>query len=256
MDRSYLSHESVVAASRNFVCIRLATYEDQKEADFMRSIFIGRSGELENTTFGILAPDGKRKLATPGRGPMHAYRSSASMAAGMNQIADQYADAKKAALMDKELPMMKNLDVALNVAAADGLPLIVAVGGSEQLKRVRKQLVPLAWSEDLAGQFVYVAVTDKKKLKPLVGTKEGSILVIEPGQFGLSGRIVARFSGSEKHEAMRNRLKQIVAQLPRLQKSHDSHVRLGIQLGIDWKSQIPETDPMSLRARAQVRGNR
>jgi hypothetical protein len=30
MDGSFLSDEQVVAASRNFVCIRLATYEDQQ----------------------------------------------------------------------------------------------------------------------------------------------------------------------------------------------------------------------------------
>ena len=28
MDRSFLSDENIVQASRNFVCIRLATYED------------------------------------------------------------------------------------------------------------------------------------------------------------------------------------------------------------------------------------
>ena len=60
MDGSFLSDADVVAASRKFVCIRLSTYEDAEEAEFLRSIYVGRSGDLENTVFAILSPDGKR----------------------------------------------------------------------------------------------------------------------------------------------------------------------------------------------------
>ena len=49
MDRSYLSDKDVVEASRDFVCIRLATYENAEEAKILKSIFTGRSGALENT---------------------------------------------------------------------------------------------------------------------------------------------------------------------------------------------------------------
>ena len=47
MDRSYLSDPAVVAASRSFVCVRLLTYENAREAELLRGIFRGRSGELE-----------------------------------------------------------------------------------------------------------------------------------------------------------------------------------------------------------------
>ena len=66
MDRSFLSSSAVVAASRKFVCIRLATYESRAEAKFMETIFLGKGGALANTVFCILAPDGKKKLVRPG----------------------------------------------------------------------------------------------------------------------------------------------------------------------------------------------
>ena len=49
MDRSYLSHAGVIAASREFVCIRPLTYENAAEAPYLESLFRGRSGNLENT---------------------------------------------------------------------------------------------------------------------------------------------------------------------------------------------------------------
>ena len=62
MDRSYLSHAGVVAESRKFVCVRLQTYENSAERSLLKTIFVGRSRELENTTFSIMNPDGTRNL--------------------------------------------------------------------------------------------------------------------------------------------------------------------------------------------------
>ncbi|MEI6236045.1 MAG: hypothetical protein WCT04_23565, partial [Planctomycetota bacterium] len=68
MDGSYLFQPEVIAASRQFVCVRLVTYEDKDEALFLKSIGRTRSGELENSSFGMLAPDGKTKVLFGGRG--------------------------------------------------------------------------------------------------------------------------------------------------------------------------------------------
>ena len=40
MDKSFLSQSEVIAASRKFVCIRLATYENAEEAKFLKSISV------------------------------------------------------------------------------------------------------------------------------------------------------------------------------------------------------------------------
>lgn len=258
MDRSFLSQASVVDASRDFVCIRLATYEDQAEADFMKSLFVGRSGQLENTTFAILSSDGRRKLTKAGRGPFHAYRGSASMAAGMNRIAAQHRPRKQVTPGHAQLPLMKNLDLALNVAAAEGLPLIITVATQrEGLGRLNEHLVPVAWSESIAGQFIYSSVLDKQELEKISGVKsEGGIFVVEPDQFGLSGKVIAHLSIAVNRDKLQTQLDEVVATFPRTRKDHRSHVRQGIQLGIDWESLIPETDPRSLRAKQRARGGR
>ena len=255
MDRSFLSDANVVDASRNFVCIRLATYEDQSEAEFLESIYVGRSGQLENTTFAILAPDGKRKLTAAGRAPFHAFRGATSMSDAMQRIAAEYAGAENFAGTDVRLPLMKNLELALNVAAADEMPLIVVVGDSqEHLDRLQKKLVRLAWNREFAGQFVYATAAGDAELKPVTGVQAGRvILVVEPGQFGLSGKVVAQFAADEGEQDIESELRAVLKEFPRHGKDHDAHIRLGIGLGIDWQSEIPETDPQSIRAKQRAR---
>src|SRR5262245_24399716 len=90
MDRSFLSRAEVIDASRAFVCVRLTTYENADEMAFMKDLFVGRSGEVENTTFTVLAPDGKRELLRTSRGPEHLFRDAADMATRLRKIATGY----------------------------------------------------------------------------------------------------------------------------------------------------------------------
>ena len=76
MDGSFLSDDQVVVASREYVCIRLATYEDEREAEFLRRVFTGRSAALENTVFAILSADGTKPLVRSGRGPFFAFEDA------------------------------------------------------------------------------------------------------------------------------------------------------------------------------------
>src|SRR4051812_12431801 len=86
MDRSYLSQPEVIAASRAFVCVRLATYEDEEEGKFLKAFQVTRSGELENTVFTILAPDGKKQLARASRSARGTFGDADRMAATMKRI--------------------------------------------------------------------------------------------------------------------------------------------------------------------------
>ena len=136
MDRSYLSDPAVVAASRDFVCIRLATYESAEEAKFLKKLFIGRSGELENTVFTILSPDGQKKLVRAGRSPHMSFRgpeeeSIREMADTMKRIAKQYRSRKKA----QALPYLADLRRGLNVASCDIQPLVVTFAKSEAARK-------------------------------------------------------------------------------------------------------------------------
>ncbi|MAJ27934.1 hypothetical protein CBD41_00845, partial [bacterium TMED181] len=69
MDQRIWSDQEVIKLSRKFVCARLSTYEDHAEGELLKKLFRGRSGELENTVFVILAPDGKTRLSKSGRSP-------------------------------------------------------------------------------------------------------------------------------------------------------------------------------------------
>lgn len=259
MDGSFLSDADVVAASRDFVCIRTLTYEDAEEAKFLSTIYTGRSGQLENTTFGILSPDGRQKLTRTGRAPFHEYRDSKDMAEGMKEIAGRYAGATDQRFTDPALPITPRLDLALNVAAADQLPLVVLIPENEEQKNeIIEALRRVVWTEALAGQFVFNIVDDREELKPLTGLNDGATgaFVVQPDEFGMTGAIMIQIDWNKPTSQVDRQLREVVAKYPRPYKDHNRHVQQGIELGVDWKSQIPETDPESVRARKRMRGDR
>jgi hypothetical protein len=253
----------VVEASRNFVCVRLATYESQAEADFMKSIYLDRTGAMKNTTFAILSPDGKEKLTKAGRGPFHEYRNASQMAAGMDKIAKTYDVNAESATSDTNLPYAESVDIGLNISSADVIPLVVLFSGDEQKTKILEQkMIPLAWKDDsIIGQFTYAKAADAKELSSLTGIegdldKLNSILIVEPGQFGMSGKVLAQLNEKTSSEDLKTALVDTIANCKRLTKDHSGHVNLGIQLGIDWESEIPETDSEALAAKKRMRGDK
>jgi hypothetical protein len=249
--RSFLVNDQVVKASRSFVCIRLLTYENEQEYEFMERLLRVQSGTLPNTVFCLLAPDGKTKLTRSGRGPSFAYSNASALASGMKQVADKYPMAHENALSDTRLPRVHKVDVALNTAACDNRPLVVTVAGDrDELAKVDSTLLRLAWSEPFAGQFVFGSTTERKDLRPLAGANETSaILIVEPGTYGVSGTVMAQLdtgaSGEEIQQALARALKDFTPQV----KSHNAHIQTGYNLGIEWETVIPESDPQSVRAR-------
>lgn len=257
MDRSFLSRSDVALASRDFVCIRLATYESAEEAKFLRGIYLPRSGDLENTTFAMLSPDGKTQLVRSGRGPHFAFRSSGGMAAEMKELAGEFK-AKAGALSDTKLPLMASVELALNVASCDGLPVVVSYAKSaEALNKLNESLVKLAWDKQLAGQYVFAATTNTKDFKSISGMSDGTtVALVSPGEFGVSGKVLAEFKANAQPAAIRKQMVSVALKYPRKQKSRREHNAAGIALGLDWETKIPETDQMSLRAKERQRGGR
>src|SRR5687767_845419 len=142
MDRSFLSRPEVIAASREFVCVRLATYEDADEARFLKGFLRTRSGEVENSVFGLLAPDGTTKLTRAARGTGQVYADAAAMAADLRRVAGKYS--RQPAMTS--LPLVASPRLALDVAAADGRPLVVILGkDAAARKRMAEDVAELAW---------------------------------------------------------------------------------------------------------------
>ena len=117
MDRSFLSDAEVIAESRDFVCVRLATFEDEMETTFTHSLYSTRRTPQVNTVFTILAPDGKTPLLAPGRSPSHTLDSDdpKTLVAAMKRIAAKY----KARHRSTTPPIPYGIDLrrSLNVAA-------------------------------------------------------------------------------------------------------------------------------------------
>src|SRR5262245_20129203 len=190
MDRSYLSQLEVVAAARAFVCVRLTTYENQQEADLLRTIFVGRSGEVENTTFALLAPDGKQPLTRSGRSPRE--HGSSQMAEMMNSIARQYPGRKVEG--DPELPKVPNVRLALDVAACDSQPLILLIASdAARLQKLDGSVRGLAWSAEFLGRAVYASTTDREHLKAIEGVgADSGLIVVQPDRYGLKGTVLTQ----------------------------------------------------------------
>ena len=124
MDRSFLADKDVISASRKFVCIRLATYENAEENKILAGFF-SRGGVLENTVFTLLTPDGKTKLVSAGRSPVWAFGgvrgaginaqpevSMKKMGQTMEAIALVYPGKGKAAKGFPPLPYLADLRLA------------------------------------------------------------------------------------------------------------------------------------------------
>jgi hypothetical protein len=244
MDRSFLSQTEVIQASRKFVCIRLATYEDKAEAEVLKTMLRTPSGQLENTVFALLTPDASRYLARPGRSPDWAFASAAEMAQGMRQIAAQYGD-KAGPVVGSTLPALANMRLALDVAACDSQPVVVVVGSdAETARRLEERLTPLAWTDGIMGRAAFVGVSSAAELKGVSGvTVKRGYLVLAPDKFGLHGTVLAQIDGSADESHLRAAL---VAGLDRFQppaKDHFRHMRDGFQKDIYWDTAVSATDP-------------
>ncbi len=210
----------MVEASRKWVCVRLASYENASEAKILESIFVGRSGQLENTVFAMLAPDGKTFLAPPGRSPKKSFRNAEYLAEAMDHYVEPYL---KGSWSSRSLAKVENYRLALNVAACDGLP-VVAVGS----QKWEDWLAGLAWEKSMLGQAVFVRDS----------SVSGAVVVI-PDQFGLTGRRVKELSQDMTASTVAEILRSYRAE----PKDAQAHIRQGRRKGIHWTTKVPVTDP-------------
>jgi hypothetical protein len=250
MDRSFLSRPAVIDASRAYVCVRLATYEDQKEADFLKGLVRTRSGELENSSFAILDPDGKKKLTTSGRSPRRQYADANALAEDLTRLAKPFA----AKVQPSALPSVANVRLAIDIAAADNLPLVILVGEGATREALLDKVAPLAWGKDFVGRFTYVLADSDKDLVRVTGAKpKAGLIVVEPDQFGLAGKVLAQAGTEATPDELRAALRKGIATFARKPVADRSHIRQGREANVFWKTPIPVTDPEEARARSKGR---
>ena len=262
MDRSFLSVTPVIQASRRFVCIRTLTYEDAEERDFQRTLFIGRSGDVENTTFCILSPDATKPITRAGRSVHQIFQSPQQMHDWMGEAADYYdAERKKAGLKSEALsalPRVPNVRLGLNTAAADDLPLVVLYGKTrEETTRLETAIGSLAWKPEFVGRCTYAAAGAAADLGAVdSGAVKPGVLVIQPSQFGLEGKTLARVDATATPEQLADALRQGLQKFKPRQLFGRDYMRAGQAAGVFWETKLPVTDFMEAQARERTRRNR
>jgi hypothetical protein len=246
MDRSFLSQPEVIDASRQFVCVRLTTYEDEGEAKFLKSLVRTGSGQVENSSFAILDADGKTKLVGGGRGMNQVYRDAKDMADGMAKLLVKSTPKGEPA----SLPLVPTVRLALPVAASDGQPLVVVRGRDQKARaEAEKELAKLAWGDEFVGRFVFAV--DADAAAAFDGLKGNpAVVVVQPDTFGQKAKVLAQAGTTgEIAAALRTGLKGFVKD----DKETRSHLSDGHKQGVFWETKTPVTDPMEAAARERAK---
>ena len=237
MDQGFLLHPEVVTSAKKFVCIRLTSYENEAEKQFVARMS-GR--EPANTSFAILNPEGNEYALRgrgPGRGPRDLFPDAPAMAKGMDALAAKYP--LKEATSKPSLPVTLNVKVGLAVAAADLLPLVLVLAPSAKRQdELEAKVAERAWAADFAGRFTYASTTDTKELAKLTGnTLKDGILIIEPDIFGATGKVVGEVPASQLAklgDAFKAALKSHV----KLNKTRRDLANRGLKEGIYYETGI------------------
>lgn len=251
MDRGLLSEPSVVAASREFVCIRLLTYESKEEGLFLGKVFRGRTGQLENSVFAVLAPDGTQ-LTRGGRSPEMVFRGSGregvaeAMVTAMKKIATDYpgrsGEADSAG--ERSLPVLEDLRRAMNASACDIQPLVIVADSNPKTRAQRVSAVQsLAWSPEFIGTFAYVVVSDLSELAKIEGApQEAGTFVVQTDAYGLAAKVLSQTDSLEA-PALESVFQEGHASFKGVAKDSREHIQKGRKDGKNWEPEIPVTDP-------------
>ena len=255
MDRSFLSQPEVITASRKFVCIRLTTYEDETEAAFSRALFVGGSQDVENTTFALLAPDGKTRLTRAGRGTRGIFADAADMARTMNNLAARYKASNDATTASPLLPITLDARLGLDVAASDGLPLLVVLSNNDEARSVLEAKVSeLAWGKEFIGRFTYATAATAKDLKSVTGlTGQDGVLLIEPDAFGQKGQVLKCVRAEDVTDQLAAAMREVASSHQKQVKNSGEHRAAGMRQGAFWETKLPVTDRMEANARARTK---
>jgi len=244
MDKSFLSQPQIIKAARDFICVRLATYEDAGEAAMLKAVFRGRDpNSLENTTFCIMSPDGTRKLTRSGRSPSFVYQNALQMAAAMMRLSAQYkANVRNVA---RDIPKMASVRLALNVAACDKQPLLVLrTADAISMRKLQERMAAVAWGDVFTGQFIYAATIRDSELAKIKGIQATShIVVVQPDQFGQTGSVLSQIPMTATDAELVGALNLALTRFQRSGSNYQQdHVARGRRMGILWKTVLPITD--------------
>ena len=265
IDNGWLLKDEVVAASRDFVCIRLTSYESAEEAAFVTKL----QGNPVNTVFAILTPDALPALAMKGlgRGPGELFADTADMVKQMGEVAAKFAGGSAATKADGQpaLPITLDARLGLAVASADLQPLALVIAPDEITRAaLEAKLAVLAWSNDLRGRFTYASADSLGGLKLdgldtlksdafKSGAFKSGVLLIEPDVFGVEGKIVSAIDANDVDKMLSDAMHAASAKHVRAAKSREQLKRLALANGIFFETGIPVSGKKEAEDRAKFK---
>lgn len=246
----------MIHAARNFVAIRPATYESAKEGAYLKSL-IGptRSGDLENSTFGILSSDGKTPLSRVHRGPNNVFGTAPKMVEAMENIAKTHPPLAESAQGTRISPAIPSMRLALNIASCENQPLVVVGPGAPP--EYEKELTRIFFESNQKGRYVMARASAEEiaQLEGSVSAKGAPVLVVQTNPFGTKGKILAKANPADGVKGLEAViLDGAKAFVPAAKGSpgdsiYRTHLQTGFEEGIFWDTKIPVTDLGEVQAR-------
>lgn len=263
------ANKDFIATTRDFVCVRIETYEGSESEKLVRNVLNGR---YANTSFCIFDPTGERRLSNSGRSPSSLTRrgrgGDAAVIAAMQRIANRANPKKDAG--PALLPDANTFRQALNVASADQrLLLVVTTEDEKQREVLATNLRKVLAAEDLVGKFHVDQIEDQadsegeSKWREALGVKgkPQDLLIVRPGEFGLKGEVMqgldAKASVTTIKKAVVDCNETFAASEKR--KSHGKHVSKGLRNNVQFENEIPhgeDRDGNGKRDKEERRGRR
>ena len=229
---------SVIKASRQYVCVRIESYESELHQKLIRRHF---DGKFVNTAFCLLSPDGNKRLSQSSRGISRPFGNNNQVAVGLTRIAKEYPS--KADFREALTPDFHSFRQALNVAAADQRVLVLVAVPEEQRKRTEKRLRNIAWHDDVVGRFHFDFETDPNTWQTKLTGKnqDNGIFLIKSSKFGINGTILARVPLEATDAELLNALNKANEEFARTTTKTDytSHVAEGRRKGYFFEMAMP-----------------
>lgn len=222
--------------SREFVCVRIDSYESEEHQKYVRTFLDGR---FENSAFCLLEPNGEDWLSRAGRGPemVLGRRSAPDRMAEVAALYPPTVDVKQAIVPD-----FHSVRQAMNVASADQRVLVLVHGSNESTQPLRESLRAVVSDERIIGRFHFDFDSGDEWKKSISRLKGNSgIALIRSGEFGLEGSVMHQLPLEADNSSVITALVAANKEFARTtaKKVYSDHVSKGRREGIYFEGAVP-----------------
>ena len=241
------SQDKFIAASRDFVCVRLESYESEEHQELVRGLL---RGAFANTAFCVLAPDGKARLSASGRSPstLVSRRRGPSddvegVVRALEKISSEHpskGEGEEAVLQDFHTTRQ-----AINVASGDQRLLLLTVVSEGRRESIEKTLKEVLNDSDIVGRFHhdFTEKSSGESWGELAEKEKGQagFLIVQADEFGMKGAVVAELSLNTEAKELKDTLLRVneVFSESEERKVYSAHVSQGRRNRVYFKGGMP-----------------